>query len=107
VLLTAAESRPWLDDAAVYLEHVRARLDAVLEGRVMISTWTLARPAGEGIIRVLYGPAGAAESDETAFDLAVLATHGRSGFRRWLLGSVAEYVLARTPVPTLVTRPRD
>jgi nucleotide-binding universal stress UspA family protein len=38
-------------------------------------------------------------------DLVVMATHGRSGFRRILVGSVTEAVLRRLEVPILVTRP--
>lgn len=40
---------------------------------------------------------------ERACDLIVLATHGRSGFWRWLEGSVAEQVVRRAPCPVLVT----
>ena len=40
-------------------------------------------------------------------DLVVLATHGRRGLDRALLGSVAEEVLRRCPVPVLTTRRRD
>jgi nucleotide-binding universal stress UspA family protein len=38
-------------------------------------------------------------------DLVVIATHGRSGFDRMLLGSVAERVIRRAPVPVLVVKP--
>jgi nucleotide-binding universal stress UspA family protein len=34
-------------------------------------------------------------------DLVVMGTHGRSGFSRWVLGSVAETVLRRAPCPVL------
>lgn len=36
------------------------------------------------------------------FDLVVLGTHGRSGLRRWIMGSVAEAVLSRSPSPVMV-----
>jgi nucleotide-binding universal stress UspA family protein len=35
-------------------------------------------------------------------DLVVIATHGRRGLERMLLGSVAEKVVRRSPVPVLV-----
>jgi nucleotide-binding universal stress UspA family protein len=37
--------------------------------------------------------------------LIAMATHGRSGLSRWVLGSVAEKVLHAAPVPLLLVRP--
>jgi nucleotide-binding universal stress UspA family protein len=52
-------------------------------------------------------PAGVivASASELLADLVVLGTHGRSGFERWMLGSVTEKVLrkARCPVLTVPT----
>ncbi len=39
-------------------------------------------------------------------DLIVLATHGRTGLRHVLMGSVAENVVRRAPCPVLTVRPR-
>jgi nucleotide-binding universal stress UspA family protein len=39
-------------------------------------------------------------------DLLVMGTHGRSGFERWVLGSVTEKVLRKAPCPVL-TVPKD
>jgi nucleotide-binding universal stress UspA family protein len=39
-------------------------------------------------------------------DLLVMGSHGRSGFKRILLGSVAERVLRQAPCPTMVVPPR-
>jgi len=38
--------------------------------------------------------------------MIVLATHGRSGVRRMLLGSVADKLVRTSDLPVLVTRPR-
>jgi nucleotide-binding universal stress UspA family protein len=43
-------------------------------------------------------------ADERDIDLIAMATHGRSGLRRWLLGSVANKVLRTTDVPVLLSR---
>ena len=40
-------------------------------------------------------------------DLVVIGTHGRRGFRRLLLGSVAEGVVRLAHCPVLVVRPKD
>jgi nucleotide-binding universal stress UspA family protein len=45
---------------------------------------------------------GYAEKNDV--DLVVLGTHGRSGVRRALLGSVAERVVRLSPVPVLTVR---
>lgn len=39
-----------------------------------------------------------------AADLIVMGTHGRSGWNRFALGSVAERVLRESPIPTLTVR---
>jgi nucleotide-binding universal stress UspA family protein len=39
-----------------------------------------------------------------AVDVIVMATHGRSGFRRWVFGSVAEKVLRGADRPVLMVR---
>lgn len=38
-------------------------------------------------------------------DLIVMSTHGRSGVSRWVLGSIADRVLAHTSVPILLVSP--
>src|SRR5690349_24682802 len=47
-----------------------------------------------------------AEGTEFAgHDLIVMATHGRGGVQRWMLGSVAERVLHTTRVPLMAEHP--
>ncbi len=41
---------------------------------------------------------------KNAVDLIVLASHGRSGVSRWLMGSVAERVVRTSCVPVMVVR---
>jgi nucleotide-binding universal stress UspA family protein len=57
--------------------------------------------------RVLSGtlPATVAEyAAETGASLMVVATHGRTGLSRWLLGSVSERLLRASPCPVLIAR---
>lgn len=43
-------------------------------------------------------------ADERQVDLIVMPTHGRTGFRRWYMGSVAEKVVRTARCPVLTTR---
>jgi nucleotide-binding universal stress UspA family protein len=49
----------------------------------------------------------AAAAEREAADLIVMATHGRSGFSRLWLGSVATQVVRRSSVPVLLIRARQ
>ncbi len=46
-------------------------------------------------------PAVAAKLGELRSDLLVLGTHGRTGLRKLLLGSVAETILCQSPIPVM------
>ncbi|WP_116809176.1 universal stress protein [Steroidobacter cummioxidans] len=56
---------------------------------------TVGRSAGECIVNKV---------EETKSDLIICGTHGRRGVRRLLMGSDAEYVARRSPVPVLLVR---
>lgn len=59
------------------------------------------------IARVVSGALPGALADyaaESDTDLIVLSTHGRTGFARWLMGSVSERVLRVAPCSVLVVR---
>jgi nucleotide-binding universal stress UspA family protein len=56
---------------------------------------------------VIYGKAGEALSDyanKNKVDLVIIATHGRSGISRWVLGSVADRLIHSARAPVLVVR---
>jgi nucleotide-binding universal stress UspA family protein len=44
---------------------------------------------------------------ECQAEVIVMSTHGRSGIRRWLLGSVADRVVTHADVPVMLIRPRN
>jgi nucleotide-binding universal stress UspA family protein len=64
--------------------------------------------SGVEVLTLLATDAPAAAILDTAHerqvDLIVLCSHGRSGFSRWMLGSVAEHVARQSVVPVLVLR---
>ena len=43
-------------------------------------------------------------AEENGVDLIVIASHGRSGISRWVMGSVAERILRSACVPVLMVR---
>ena len=43
-------------------------------------------------------------ANNNGFDLIVMATHGRSGLARWVVGSVADKILHCSTVPVLLIR---
>ncbi|NIX24706.1 MAG: universal stress protein [Actinobacteria bacterium] len=65
-------------------------LGVTVEGRVSV-----ANSVGRGIIR---------HADEVAADMIALASHGRGGVRRAVLGSVADKVVRGAAQPVLVVR---
>jgi len=82
-----------VDEAEAYLARVKERLAAEGVKEVETSVW--------------YGPAATAVVEAASLyhaDLIVMTTHGRSGFGRLILGSVAESVLRGTTTPILLLR---
>lgn len=79
--------------ATAYLTDVAARLTR--EG-YNVSTKMVGGIAAKAIVSV-------AEPG----DVIVMATHGRTGMRRWFIGSVAEEVLRHSTVPVLLVRPTE
>ncbi|HZL72881.1 MAG TPA: universal stress protein [Planctomycetota bacterium] len=77
-------------DALAYLQKQRARLEG--EGAQVRTHLESGRPT-DAILR-------AAESLQAS--LIAMSTHGRSGFVRWMLGSVTEDVLRHSRIPVFV-----
>jgi len=61
----------------------------------------------ETTVEAHYGSAAStilSLADSKEFDLIVMCSHGRTGLKRWVLGSIAEKVVRLSPVPVLVLR---
>jgi nucleotide-binding universal stress UspA family protein len=90
-------------------EPIQAQATALQEADVYVSD-VAARLQHRGIraeARVRYGAPVEEILDHASaagIDLIAMATHGRTGLKRVVLGSVAEQVLRRTPVPMLLVR---
>ncbi len=77
-------------------DRIRAEVAAVgQQAGVPCETQCLSGSAADMILQVAKGK---------AVDLIVMGTHGRSGLRHALLGSVAEKTVQRAPCPVLVVR---
>ncbi len=50
------------------------------------------------------GPEIVKLAQESQCDLVVMSSHGRTGFLRWVLGSVAEYVIRHSKCPVLTVK---
>jgi len=48
---------------------------------------------------------GNEQENSTGYDIIALTTHGRSGPKRWIMGSVAERLLGATRLPLLIIHP--
>jgi nucleotide-binding universal stress UspA family protein len=58
--------------------------------------------ATDVISAIKVGDAIAKYAADNGFDLLAISTHGRTGFRRMVMGSVAEIVLRHAKTPVLV-----
>ena len=45
-------------------------------------------------------------AEESGFDLIAIATHGHSGLKRLVFGSVADYVIRKSGLPILLIKPK-
>jgi nucleotide-binding universal stress UspA family protein len=79
------DARAHLDDAAERVRDTDATVDTTIE---------IGRPAKTLV----------AYAEDNDVDHVVMGSHGRSGVTRILLGSVAETVIRRSPVPVTVAR---
>lgn len=83
-------------DATAYLDAIAKRLAD--QGVAVTSAVATGRAPAQGILD---------HADDVSADLIVIATHGRSGVVRALLGSVADKVLRAADAAVLIVRPSD
>ncbi len=92
VVLADLRSRD-AERAREYLDAIAARLR--LDGLTVV-TRVMDGAVADAILDV---------ADSESADLIAMATHGRSGIGRFLLGSVADRVTAHADVPVILVRP--
>jgi nucleotide-binding universal stress UspA family protein len=79
----------------LYLEEVAKRVGEHLKKRAKIKAIVLTGEPAEGIINY---------AEKNKASVIIMASHGRSGIRGWVMGSVASKVLEATMVPVLLIR---
>ncbi len=89
--------RPSDPEAERFRSEVEGRLTALADdfGRTGLPVATLVRE-GHTVTEILEA------LTRLGTDMVVIGTHGRTGIRRLVLGSIAEAVVRRSPVPVLV-----
>jgi nucleotide-binding universal stress UspA family protein len=94
-------------DAGLYDETV-AKLRAGAEAWLTQAAEQLQRAGVTATWEVLSGSPFLVINDAVApGDLLVMASHGRGGAKRWLLGSVAEKLIREAPVPVVIVPPAE
>jgi len=88
----------------LFLEGLREEPFAAFKLNVTSSVAVSTDVAGT-IIKQAEQVGGAEPS--TRFDMIAMATHGRGGLRRLVMGSVTEHILGATSLPLLIVRPKD
>jgi universal stress protein A len=72
-----------------------AKRDALAAGALQVETHLIEGNPSQAILRF---------ASEAPVDLIVLGTHGRTGVKHWLLGSVAERVVQHAACPVFVAK---
>ncbi len=85
---------PDRDEVCELLEQHAAKLRASVDAKCEVKCDVI---GGIRVAEAITKYAG-----EHGVDLLAVSTHGRSGFRRMMMGSVAELVVRHSPVPVLV-----
>jgi len=84
-----------LNGARKYLEKIATPLR---KKGIQVEAVSILGRAGDAILSYAEG---------NNINLIAIATHGRSGLRRGVFGSVADYVLRESGLPILVIRPQE
>lgn len=108
-LATAVGNTPELlveRDAEGYLSRMAERLRGEYDGKLRVTT---ALATDVDIASAIIATAEGSDTDEASpaerSDIIAMATHGRTGFAKWSMGSVTERVLHGTTLPMLIVRP--
>lgn len=92
--------------AQTYLQEVKQQLSEHTNVQIVSSIATNLDTAETLISIAETGEADGLPRTMESCDIIALATHGRSGPARWVMGSITERILGATRLPLLVVRPQ-
>ena len=78
-------------------EYLDSKAKSLKERGIKVECVAITGNPGETIVNY---------ANNNRVDLIAIATHGRSGIRRMIFGSVAEYVIKNSKVPILLIKPK-
>ena len=99
-----------LDEARRYLTGIAERLQGGELAKLNLAIeWSIveSKDVADALIKAAERGTSTESSHEfTGCDLIAIATHGRGGMQRLVMGSVTERVLGATTLPMLIVRPK-
>ncbi len=81
------------DEASKYVNRT---VDKLAKDHVKVVGITKEGPVPDTILEV---------AEETHADMIAMSTHGRTGIKRWLMGSVADKIVHHTHIPVMLIHP--
>ena len=99
-----------MQEAAHYLSMVAENISREwATGNGLVVTWSVAVKAdvADELIRMAELGDDTGTFEVQGCDLIAMATHGRGGLQRWMMGSTTERVLDGTKLPLLIVRPQE
>lgn len=95
-----------MHEARAYLNALQQRLSEGHPGLAVTTALVMSPDIARALIAIAEtGAATGLSAPTRTSDLIALATHGRSGFARRVMGSIAERILGATRLPLLIVRP--
>lgn len=92
--IVASTIRKDIRDEAV--KYVNQKVDTLKKDHIKATGLTKEGPVPDTILEV---------AEETHVDMIAMSTHGRTGVKRWLMGSVADKIVHHTHIPVMLIHP--
>ena len=95
-----------VQEAQTYLRDLQTRLLKEKPDLYVMTSLAMSMDIAQTLLSIAETGEGEGMNAITSTsDLIALATHGRSGLARWVMGSVTERILGATTLPLLIIRP--